>query len=157
MTVDNFDGLIPLGVDISVVDPRSTKFQRVRKPIAAGAAAKDREVYKIKKYQDAYVSQHVAFEAFVLESFGRFGNGTRALFNQVVDRVSEGKDQYSSAYHKQYWKSRIVMALHINACHGVKERMDGVLARRSGLTLGAVSHTASEHVVDYEMFGRARW
>ncbi len=156
MTVDNYDGLIPMGVDISVVDPRSTKFHRVRTPIAAGAAAKDREVYKIKKYQDAYVSQHVLFEPFVLESFGRFGDGTRALFSQVVDRICAIKDQHAAAYQKPYWKARIVMALHINACNGVKDRMDGVLARRGGLTVG-VESADSRKRVDCEMFARARY
>jgi hypothetical protein len=157
MTVDNYDGLIPLGVDVSVVDPRSTKFNRVRTPIAAGAAAKDREVYKIKKYQDAFVSQHVVFEPFVLESYGRFGPGTRALFDQVVDRICAVEDQHAAAYQKPYWKARIVMALHINACHGFKERMDGVLARRGGLTSGVESTKDYRKRVDCEMFARARY
>jgi hypothetical protein len=157
MTVNNYDGLIPMGVDISVVDPRSTKFKRVRTSIAAGAAAKDREEHKIRKYQDAYVSQHVLFEPFVLESFGRFGNGTRALFNQVVDRICAVKDQHVAAYQKPYWKARIVMALHINACHGVKDRMEGVLARRGGLASGEVLSSDSRKRVDCEMFARARY
>jgi hypothetical protein len=154
MTVDNFEGLVSLGIDISVIDPRGTSYHRIRKPIPPGKAAKDREKDKFDKYQEAYVGQHCQFEPFVLESFGRFGNSTRDLFNQVVDRVQASKDQYSFSYLKQYWRARIVMALHICACNGVKDRMEEVTARRKGLPGSRAA--APVRAIDYNSFARAR-
>jgi hypothetical protein len=157
MTVDNFDGLVGLGIDISVIDPRGTKYNRMHKPIPPGKAAMDREKHKVGKYQEAYVEQRTQFEPFVMEAFGRFGNRTRNLFDQVVDRVQASKDQYSFSYLKQYWRARIVMALHICACNGVKDRMDEVIMRRKGLpgrAEAAALDAASEWVIDYESFAR---
>jgi hypothetical protein len=155
MTVDNFDGLVPLGIDVSVTDPRQALYHRVRDPIAPGRASKDREKHKIDKYTEAFVSQHCQFEPFVLESFGRFGNRTRSLFNQVVDRVQASNDSQSSPFMKNHWRMRVVMALHINACSGVKERMDEVLLGRRG-ECSAEKKTQKEWV-DYDTLARSRY
>jgi hypothetical protein len=156
LSIDNFNGTIPLGVDVSVVDPRCSKYTNLRKSMAAGKAAKDREDHKIKKYRDTYVNQSCEFEPFVLESFGRFGNRTRELFNELVDRVHASKDQFTSSYLKQYWSSRIVMALHISAARGVKQRMDDVRLGRRGI-VNEVAAVAACDEVDHGHFSRCRF
>ncbi len=45
-----------------------------------------------------HISQQCLFEPFVLESFGRFGNRTRSLFNLIVDRVQASKDSWSALF-----------------------------------------------------------
>ncbi len=87
--------------------------------MTAGKAAKDREDYKIKKYRNIYANQSSAFEPFVVESFGRFGDRTRDVFNEIVDRVHAAKPHYSVSFLKHYWKSRIVIALHTSGGRGV--------------------------------------
>ena len=89
----------------------------------------------------------------MLESFGRFGDRTRDLFKQVVDRVQASKDQYSSSFLKQYWRARIVMALHFSASSGGRDRMNEVVQRRRGLSGNeTVSVAAAYNWVDYEKF-----
>jgi hypothetical protein len=154
MTVDNFDGPVPLGIDVSVTDPRQTTYFRARRPIVPGRASLDREKFKVGKYTEAYVSQQCLFEPFVLESFGRFGNRTRSLFNQIVDRVQASKDSQSSPFMKNHWRMRVVMALHINACNGVRERMDEVLLGRRG---ECSAEKVTRAWTDYDTLARCRY
>jgi hypothetical protein len=72
-----------------------------------------------------------------------------------VDRIHAAKDHLSSSFLKQYWRERIVMALHVSAGQGVKERMEDVLFGRKGLLNEVAAVTASDRV-DFENFGRAR-
>ncbi len=143
-----------MGIDVSVVDPRQVKYHRITKSIKPGTAARDREEDKVKKYSADYVNQNCQFEPFVLESFGRFGNRTRSLFNQVVERVLASKNAQSSPFMKNNWRMRVVMALHISASNGVKERMDEVLlGRKEECSLGK----APKERVDYDALARARY
>jgi hypothetical protein len=107
----------------------------------------------LEKYTADYVSQNCQFEPFVMESFGRFGNRTRSLFNQVVERVQASKDSQSSPFMKNHWRMRVVMALHISASSGVMERMNNeVLLGRKG---ECSAEKVTKEWVDYESLARA--
>ena len=101
--------------------------------ILPGQAAKDREKDKIHKYGSLYADLGYVFKPCVVESFGRFGDRTAKLFDDLVTRVYAAKNYIPLAYHKQFWRTRILMAMHRNAALGVKRRMDKVLRRRKGL------------------------
>jgi len=157
VAADNFDGVRQLGVDVSVVDVRSAAYSKLVSPVGPGKAATDREVSKIKKYRPSYQSQNAIFEPFVLETQGRFGPVTRDLFNTISERIHARSD-FTLAMVKNYWRQRIVMALHIKSSANVRKAWDEVLRRRQGLASKAVSAWSSTRVVDdMATFDRRRY
>ena len=143
MLIDNFDCGKPLGVDVSVIDVRSVAYSKLVSPVTAGKAAADREVSKIKKYRLHYQSQNALFEAFALETNGRFGPRTRDLFRKIAERVHSFQPQFPLAMVMRYWRQRIVMALHIKASANVRSAWMEVLRRRAGIREGGVGLMAS--------------
>jgi len=130
--IDNFEDGSSLSIDVSIVDCRNVQYAR-NAELLPGQAAKDRENYKIKKYGSVYANLGYTFKPFVVESFGRFGDRTAKLFDELALRVHAARPHIPLAYHKHFWRTRIIMAMHRNAALGVKKRMDNVLRRRNGL------------------------
>lgn len=155
--VDNFQGPMQLGIDTSLIDPRNAAFQNLRNPMKAGNAALQRENYKTGKYGEIYLRENCLLRPFVVEAFGRFGDGTRKLFNQLVARVHAAKNHLSLSHLKTYWRSRIVMAVHIAASDGVLKRYNDVLRRRGGLSALYENSPPACEVVDYEGYDRCRY
>jgi len=133
VVIDNFSNGSSLSLDVSIIDPRGAVYSSTCSELLPGKAANDKEQVKIRKYGAIYAGQGCLFEPFVLESFGRFGHRTRKIFQELLQRVFAAHDYLPLAYHKLFWKTRILMALHRNAAIGVKKRMDNVLRRRKGL------------------------
>jgi hypothetical protein len=158
IVIDNFDNGAPLSIDFSIIDCRNEQYTTSWSAAMPGQAAKDREQYKIKKYGPKYAEQGYAFEPFVMESFGRFGARTAKLFDELAARVHTARSYMPLSYHKQFWRSRLVMALHRNAATGVKKRMANVMRRRDGLgdSYAAGNRCLPCDKVDMVGYGRCR-
>lgn len=162
IVADNFEGHTKLGIDVSIIDPRSSAYLSSKYPMAAGKAACDREDYKLNKYSAAFQRQFALFAAFVLESFGRFGDRTRELFDQLVLRVHKTRSHIPLSYFKFKWSTKIGMSMHINGSAGSHSRMNEVTRRRNG-TLRAArgvnemgKQSTIDDRVDIEHYSRTR-
>ena len=67
------------------------------------------------------------FRPFVLESFGRREPITRVILTELIARVMQTTQTYSLPISKDlvthYWRSRITMAMHRQACLGMHQRI----------------------------------
>jgi hypothetical protein len=134
VVIDNFEGSRSLGIDVTVVDPRNLEYSKLRVPMAAGTCASDAEQDKIKKYADMYERQGHEFAPFAIESFGAFGPRTVSVFNRLIAHAYAANVHMPLSFIKQYWRNRIVMALHVSASKAMKVRMGSLTKRRRGLS-----------------------
>jgi hypothetical protein len=151
LVIDNFEGAQSLGIDVTIVDPRNSKYSKRCTAVAAGTCASDAENDKIKDYKDSFERQGHEFVPFAIESFGAFGPRTVNVFNRLITRVYANNVHMPLSFLKNYWRSRIVMAMHIGASRGMKERMNSLTKRRKGLSK---SPPLPFDQVDYEGWGR---
>ena len=130
-TCDNFLPGVPITFDASVTDPR----QFVPVNPQPGKAAQTREKEKIKKYENDMHKSGSIFRPFVLESFGRWGPITRVIFTELIARVMQTTQTYSLPISKDlvthYWRSRITMAMHRQACLGMHQRIQRRLKKKN--------------------------
>ena len=84
-TRDNFLSGVPITIHTSVMDPRPYVLLKPQ----PGKAAKVSEKSKIKKYSEDIAKAGALFQSFILESFGRSGPITRAIFKQFIARVMQ--------------------------------------------------------------------
>ena len=121
-----------LNLDISVCDPRQLK-SIIPVP---GKAAKYREKAKLTHYAKKIESVGGIFSPFVIESFGRWGDAARKVFKGILDHMSlhssNSFGQFPKAWLSHYWKARITMALHRQACVGMHKRIAAVIRTRQG-------------------------
>ncbi len=126
-TCDNFLPGVPITFDTSVTDPR----QYVLLKPQPGKAAKIREKSKIKKYSEDIAKAGALFQPFILESFGRWGPITRAIFKQLITRVMQTSTINSLSITKDvithYWRTRITMAMHRQASLGMHQRIQKLI------------------------------
>jgi len=156
--VDNFEGSTSLGFDVSLVDCRTARYRNSCSLIAGGKPAADRETYKIDKYRAICQRQNCLFEPFVLEAHGRMGPRTRDIFETLVQRVHVNTNLPLS-YLKNYWRSRIVMAMHQSASANVQSRNNDAVRRRQGWSLFKKKKEEAClpcEMVDADMWGRDR-
>jgi len=156
--IDNWEGSTSLGLDISIIDCRQQKYACMKSRIAPGAPSSDRETHKIDKYRNICQRQNALFEPFVLESHGRMGTRTRDIFDQLIQCVHVACPYLPLSYLKNYWRSRIVMAMHVSAAESVMLRNTEAGRRQNGgsCVKGVVKELPCE-AVDYEMWGRSRF
>jgi len=125
---DNFLPGISLALDVSIVDPRQFEHFPHPKP---GIAAQHRESAKIKENESILAKASSQFSPFVIESFGRWGPKTRAVFKQLLNKVNMVSSPHSDSLNlstvAHYWRSRITMAMHRQACTGFYNRLTTLL------------------------------
>ena len=131
--IDNFDNGTSLSIDFSIIDYRNEQYCSSSTILSPGKAESDREKQKLRKYKQIYVDEGCDFQPWVVGVHGRFGACGRKLFDELAGRVHAARDYLPLSYHKQYWKARILMALHRTAATGMKTRMENVRRRRKGL------------------------
>lgn len=156
IVVDNFDGAISLGIDVSIIDPRQSAYINLKRAMVAGKAGSDREAEKVDQYGTAYKNQNSMFSPFVMEAFARFAPVSRELFNKIAVRVHSAQQHYPLHQIKKYWRQRLVMALHISASNNMKTSYNEVLRRRSGLVAVEEASPSLWARSDMGMFGRCR-
>ena len=103
-------------MDISVTDFSSASYEKVANP------ARNRENGKNKKYESLHTVPGVRFEPFVVSQSGRFGPQTRELFDEVT-AISQLSGQ-SLANFKHFWRCRIVLAFHLSAASGIRNKIE---------------------------------
>ena len=122
-TCDNFLPGIPITFDAAVTDPRQLVLVKPK----AGKAANAKEKFKIKKYSEDLSNAGAVFKPFVLESFGRWGPITRAIFKELISSVMQSSTVNSLSLTKDiithYWRTRITMAMHRQASLGLHQRI----------------------------------
>eukprot|EP01034_Spumella_vulgaris_P028088 gene28088-34890_t len=151
VVIDHFEGNQSLGIDVTVVDPRGSAYSKRCTAMAAGTCASDAENEKLKDYKESFERQGHEFVPFAIESFGAFGPRTVNVFNRLIARVYAANVHMPLSFIKQYWRCRIVMAMHIGASRGMRERMNSLTKRRKGLTK---AQPQPFEQVDYEGWGR---
>lgn len=155
--IDNFENGASLSIDVSVIDCRNGQYSSAANALYAGKAANDREKDKIRKYGPLYEKEGCLFTPAGIEPFGRMGKCFLKLFDELALRVHATRDYVSLSYHKQFWKSRIIMAMHRAAACGLKKRMDNVLRRRKGLDCASTGNRCLPcDKLDLDGYGRCR-
>jgi hypothetical protein len=134
VVIDNFEGALSLGIDVTVVDPRTSTYSKRATAIAPGTCASDAEERKIEQYKQSFQRQGHEFVPFAIESFGAFGPRTINVFNKLISHAYAANAHLPLSFLKNYWRCRIVMAMHIGASRGMKERMNMLTKRRKGLS-----------------------
>jgi hypothetical protein len=133
LTCDNFQPGVPLSIDVAVTDPRQLR----DKSPCQGKAASVLEKVKRKHYGPIYEKAGAIFSPFVVESFGRWGNCARQLFDLVIQKMHIDGTRASSSLPKpwlvHYWRSRITMALHRQACIGIHKRITSLILWKRGI------------------------
>jgi hypothetical protein len=126
---DNFNPGVALNIDVSVTDPRQLSIKR---PVP-GRAAQIREAEKMKKYSGNITRAGSLFSPFVLESFGRWGDSARDLFSHLMEKVPLESDQsfLPKSWISHFWKAKITMAMHKQACFGMHSRIKSIILNRS--------------------------
>ena len=94
---DNFlPGVLPMGIDISIADPRQSGLTVKSIP---GKAAKKREYSKIQKFKNDLARQGTRFGPFVVESYGRWGyRTTRIIFKQLISMIMDNSKLHACAH-----------------------------------------------------------
>ena len=133
LTADNFEPGRSMNIDVSITNPRSIQ----SKSASAGKAAEIREKEKVKHYAEMIESTGSLFSPFVIESFGRWGNHARQLFKSLIERIITNSARSSFHFQKSsivyYWKAKITMALHRQACTGLHVRINNFIQRKQGI------------------------
>jgi hypothetical protein len=134
LVVDNFLPGISLNIDVAVCDPRQLRGTTPE----PGKAAKMREQVKNKHYLERIERTGSKFHPFVLESFGRWGEEARQIFDQIIERMTfHGSTTFFNlpkSWIVHYWRSRITMALHRQACIGMHKRINALKQSYRGLS-----------------------
>jgi ribonuclease HI len=149
---DNFLPGVPMGMDISIADPRQSGLTVKSIP---GKAAKKREYSKIQKFKNDLARQGTRFEPFVLESYGRWGYRTRIIFKQLISMIMDNSKLHACALDQSvithHWRSKITLAMHKQACLGMHNRIH-VLQRHHRLKACLKQVTLSEKIIQVKPF-----
>ena len=150
---DNFLPGIPMGIDISIADPRQSGLTVKSIP---GKAAKKREYSKIQKFKNDLARQGTRFGPFVLESYGRWGYRTRIIFKQLISMIMDNSKLHACALDQSviithHWRSKITLAMHKQACLGMHNRIH-VLQRHHRLEACLKQVTLSEKIIQVKPF-----
>jgi hypothetical protein len=133
ITADNFLPGTSLNIDVSVTDPR----QICLATAIPGKAADTREKQKIAHYGQIYKEAGQIFSPFVLESFGRWGVLARKTFKNIMDHMelhgSQAFFHLPKSRIAHYWRAKITMAMHRQACIGIHRRISSVIQSRQGI------------------------
>ncbi len=130
ITIPNYAGNVTLGVEVSIVDVRSAAYSNSRNIMVAGKASSDREASKMEKYREVFAAEGYRCEPLVIEAGGRFGDHTREFFNEMCQRAYENNGLPLS-YLQIFWRTQIVIAMHISSSASVRNRMREVMKRRA--------------------------
>jgi hypothetical protein len=156
ITVPNYAGNVTLGVEVSIVDVGSAAYSNSRNIMVAGKASSDREAYKMEKYRETFAAEGYRCEPLVIEAHGRFGDRTREFFNEMCQRAHENTGLPLS-YIKNYFRTQIVMAMHITSSAGIRQRMREVTKRRAAKLCPKSQAGQGCLDVDIESYSRARF
>jgi hypothetical protein len=133
ITADNFAPGISLNIDVSITDPRQLHLSKA----IPGKAAEMREIHKKQIYGQIYKKAGHMFSPFVIESFGRWGSLAKKTFRAVMDYMAVHGSQAFSHLPKSrvvnYWRAKVTMAMHRQACIGVHQRIQSIIQSRQGV------------------------
>jgi hypothetical protein len=156
ITIPNYAGNVTLGVEVSIVDVRSAAYSNSRNIMVAGKASSDREAFKMEKYREVFAAEGYRCEPLVIEAGGRFGDRTRVFFNEMCQRAHENTGLPLS-YLQNFWRTQIVMAMHIASSASVRNRMREVMKRRAAKLFPKSRVGQGRLDVDIECYARARF
>jgi hypothetical protein len=156
ITIPNYAGNVTLGVEVSIVDVGSAAYSNSRYIMVAGKASSDREAYKMEKYRQVFAAEGYRCEPLVIEAGGRFGDRIREFFNEMCQRAHENTGLPLS-YLKHFWRTQIVMSMHIASSTGMRACMREVQKRRAVKQFFKLAIGQGRLSVDIESYSRARF